>query len=290
MFFIMGLTSTTVCHSAEVPSGSGPETQSASAGRIFSQSRQSANSVQAIRWAGREDRVLIDRDLNGDQRALDELFTRYARVGYRKALAILRSREDAEDAMQDGLFSAFRNLRRFEGRAGFSTWLTRIVINAALMRRRSRGIQRPVSLMHETEEHGQCLIQVLHDPHPTPEAELVERQQREILAHAVYELPERSRRALLHYLDGCSVNKIAEIMGISSGTAKSTLHRARLRVATQLKSSYDRRRTILPVTGAGDQQNAPADRRIGCRPGALPKRFSSPGNSSSNEAVHVPRL
>ena len=82
---------------------------------------------------------LIERGLNGDARALDALFARNTRALYQTALRVLGNPEDAEEALQEGLLSAYRNLPRFERRSQFSTWLTRIVINAALMRRRIRA-------------------------------------------------------------------------------------------------------------------------------------------------------
>src|SRR5215467_2447608 len=75
----------------------------------------------------------------GDHQAVETLFRRYQRPLFQTALRVLGNTEDAEDALQDGLLSAYRNLKRFEGRSQFSTWLTRIVINAALMRRRPRN-------------------------------------------------------------------------------------------------------------------------------------------------------
>src|SRR6266852_4708743 len=83
------------------------------------------------------DDQLIARARRGDQEALETLFARNNRALYQTALRLLGNPEDAEDALQEGLLAAYRNLRRFEGRSQFSTWLTRIVINAALMRRRS---------------------------------------------------------------------------------------------------------------------------------------------------------
>ena len=80
---------------------------------------------------------LIRAGQRGDSQAVETLFRRYQRPLFQTALRVLGNAEDAEDALQDGLLSAYRNLKRFEGRSQFSTWLTRIVINAALMRRRS---------------------------------------------------------------------------------------------------------------------------------------------------------
>ena len=80
---------------------------------------------------------LIRAGQRGDSQAVDTLFRRYHRPLFQTALRVLGNAEDAEDALQEGMLSAYRNLKRFEGRSQFSTWLTRIVINAALMRRRS---------------------------------------------------------------------------------------------------------------------------------------------------------
>jgi len=90
--------------------------------------------------------------LKGDARALDALFARNTRALYQTALRVLGNPEDAEEALQEGLLSAYRNLPRFERRSQFSTWLTRIVINAALMRRRSKRSRPAVSLDDWTSE------------------------------------------------------------------------------------------------------------------------------------------
>ncbi len=89
---------------------------------------------------------LIRAGQRGDHQAVETLFRRYQRPLFQTALRVLGNTEDAEDALQDGLLSAYRNLKRFEGRSQFSTWLTRIVINAALMRRRSAKARPAVSL------------------------------------------------------------------------------------------------------------------------------------------------
>src|SRR6202051_1467147 len=88
----------------------------------------------------------IERGLTGAARALDALFARNTRALYQTALRVLGNPEDAEEALQEGLLSAYRNLPRFERRSQFSTWLTRMVINAALMRRRSKRARPAVSL------------------------------------------------------------------------------------------------------------------------------------------------
>jgi RNA polymerase sigma-70 factor (ECF subfamily) len=94
---------------------------------------------------------LIGASRRGDAQALNTLFHRHRRSLFHSVLRVMRNYEDAEDALQDGLLSAFRNLKGFEGRSQFSTWLTRIVINAALMRRRSMS-SRPAMLSGENDD------------------------------------------------------------------------------------------------------------------------------------------
>src|SRR5574337_729463 len=97
---------------------------------------------------------LIRAGQKGNSEAVETLFRRYQRPLFQTALRVLGNTEDAEDALQDGFLSAYRNLKRFEGRSQFSTWLTRIVINAALMRRRSAKA-RPASSFDEPPRDGE---------------------------------------------------------------------------------------------------------------------------------------
>ena len=99
--------------------------------------------LAGVQW---NEQKLIRAGQRGDSQAVEALFRRYQRPLFQTALRVLGNAEDAEDALQDGLLSAYRNLKRFEGRSQFSTWLTRIVINAALMRRRSAKARPAVSL------------------------------------------------------------------------------------------------------------------------------------------------
>src|SRR5260221_583951 len=116
----------------------------------------------------RSEEQLIELGLSGDARALDVLFTRNTRALYQTALRVLGNPEDAEEALQEGLLSAYRNLPRFERRSQFSTWLTRIVINAALMRRRSKRSRPAVSLDEVTAEAGMPLADGFAVESPNP--------------------------------------------------------------------------------------------------------------------------
>src|SRR5437660_8070590 len=116
-----------------------------------------------------DDESLIRGALRGDPDALETLFARNNTALYQTALRLLGNPEDAKDALQEGLLSAYRNLRRFEGRSQFSTWLMRIVINAALMRLRSQRSRPAVSIDQPTGETDLTIAEQLADPSPDPE-------------------------------------------------------------------------------------------------------------------------
>src|SRR5258708_31865948 len=130
--------------------------------------RHPQENFASLDLAEQSEEQLIDRGLKGDARALDALFARHSRALYQPALRVLGNREDAEEALQEGLLSAYRNLPRFERRSQFSTWLTRIVINAALMRRRSKRSRPAVSLDEVTAEGEMPLAERFADEVPNP--------------------------------------------------------------------------------------------------------------------------
>src|SRR5246500_2409963 len=140
---------------------------------------------------------LIRAGQRGDHQAVDTLFRRYQRPLFQTALRVLGNAEDAEDALQDGMISAFRNLRRFEGRSQFSTWLTRIVINAALMRRRSAKARPAVSLDETQREEELPASERLGDDAPNPEQLYAGTEIREMINENLDELSPLLRSAFL---------------------------------------------------------------------------------------------
>jgi len=119
---------------------------------------------------------------------VEALFRRYHRPLFQTALRVLGNTEDAEDALQDGLLSAYRNLKRFEGRSQFSTWLTRIVINAALMRRRSAKARPAVSLDETPREDELPASERFADDGPNPEQVFASTEIREMISENLDEL------------------------------------------------------------------------------------------------------
>jgi RNA polymerase sigma-70 factor (ECF subfamily) len=186
----------------------------------------------ATQW---NEEKLIRAGQRGDQQAVDTLFRRYQRPLFQTALRVLGNAEDAEDALQDGLLSAFRNLRRFEGRSQFSTWLTRIVINAALMRRRSAKARPAVSLDETPHEDELPATERFSDNRPNPEQVFAGTELREMIGANLDELSPLLRTAfVLREVQGYSTGEAAKKLGVTENTLKARLWRARHQLAERL--------------------------------------------------------
>ena len=187
---------------------------------------------------GEKDR-LLRLALNGDREALDRLFASYMPPLYQAALRVLRSPQDAEDALQDGLLAAVRHLKDFEGRSQFSTWLTSIVINAALMRLRKARGQAVASIDEEPLDRDQRPIAAkIADPTPNPEEMYAREERLQILKRKLQSLPRAYRRALwLRDVQGMSTRAAAEALGLPVGSLKSHLHRGRMRIIKHVREA-----------------------------------------------------
>ncbi len=180
-------------------------------------------------------RQLIRAGQKGDQQAVDVLFERYHRPLFQTALRVLGNAEDAEDALQDGLLSAYRNLKRFEGRSQFSTWLTRIVINAALMRRRSAKARPAVSLDEPPREDELPVVERFAAKGRIRSRFLRERKLREMISANLDELSPLLRTAfVLREVEGYSTGEAAKKLGVTENTLKARLWRARHQLAERL--------------------------------------------------------
>jgi RNA polymerase sigma-70 factor (ECF subfamily) len=190
---------------------------------------------------------LIERGLAGDARALDALFARNTRALYQTALRVLGNPEDAEEALQEGLLSAYRNLPRFEKRSQFSTWLTRIVINAALMRRRSKRSRPAVSLDEVISEGELPLAERFADDAPNPEQLYAGTELGDRMNKKLAEISPLLRTAFwLREIEGLSAEEAANVLGVSRNTLKARLWRARQELAARLGLSLDT--NLAPAT------------------------------------------
>ncbi len=180
---------------------------------------------------------LLGLALNGDREALDRLFAPHMRALHRVARRVLRSPEEAEDALQDGLLAALQHLREFQGRSQFSTWLTRIVINSALMRLRKARGQAAASLDEEPlGGDDRPIAAKIADPRPNPEELYTQEEQFRILEKGLQNLPAMYRSALeVRDVEGMDTGEAAKTLGVTTGTLKSHLHRGRMRIIKEIR-------------------------------------------------------
>ncbi len=197
---------------------------------------------------------LIRAGQQGDEQAVEALFRRYQRPLFQTALRVLGNTEDAEDALQDGLLSAYRNLKRFEGRSQFSTWLTRIVINAALMRRRSAKARPAVSLDAPPREDELPAAERFADDGPNPEQVFASTEIREMISENLDELSPLLRTAfVLREVQGYSTGEAAKKLGVTENTLKARLWRARHQLAERLGRRLRRMKDDI-AGGMGDAE------------------------------------
>ena len=155
---------------------------------------------------------------------------------FRTAWSILRNRAEAEEAVQATYISAFSNIASFEGRSALSTWLTRIVANEALGRRRAEERRR-----RQLEEEGVAVLDayrenLMRGSEPdAPDVTVAREQIRRLLEQAVGELPETFRTVfVLREVEGVSSEETAAILDIPVATVKTRLFRARRRLQEML--------------------------------------------------------
>jgi RNA polymerase sigma-70 factor (ECF subfamily) len=167
----------------------------------------------------------------GDDLAYERMVRSYMPRMLSVARRLLRSEEDARDAVQDAFLSAFRSIDRFEGNARISTWLHRIVVNASLMklRTRRRKPERSIEeLMPGFLEDGH-LEQPASEWAKPPDDQAAQRQLRELLLERIHELPEGYRNVLmLRDIEELDTEETAKALELTPGAVKTRLHRARI--------------------------------------------------------------
>jgi len=188
--------------------------------------------------------ALVRASRSGNHQAIETLFRRYQPQLLRTARHILGNTEDAEDALQDGLLSAYRNVARFEGHSKFSTWLTRIVINTALMRRRRATGLRVTSLDATPAENKAPISEYMQDDDPNPEQLFAHTELREMIQTNVGQLSSPLFTAfVLCGIEEYSQEEAARRLGITVTAIKARMHRARYKLAERLGPRLERRRT-----------------------------------------------
>ena len=180
------------------------------------------------------DMYLVAAAKDGDHQAYTELCRRHSKQILRTVLRITRDVADAEDTLQEALLKAYIHIGGFEGRSAFSSWLTRIAINSALMLLRKKRSQPVYSFEggHEADDFN------LPEPRETshnPEESCIQNALENELAQAIQSLPPNLQVVIqIRYREDAPVAQIAQMLGISEPAVKSRLLRARLQVRKHL--------------------------------------------------------
>ncbi len=180
------------------------------------------------------DEEIIARVRAGELQLFELLMRRHNRRIYRTARAILRNDGEAEDVMQDTYVRAYAHLQEFEGRARFTTWLTRIAVHEALARVR-RGRRFETFDAHAEETQSMATV-----PHPSPEQQASDREMRSLLESAIDGLSDEFRAVfVLRAVEEMSGAETAECLGIPEETVKTRLFRARARLQETLLEALE---------------------------------------------------
>ena len=195
-----------------------------------------ASGKQAVDFAALSDGELTRRCAARDAAAIRFVVTANNQRLFRAAWSILKNRAEAEEAVQAAYLSAFAGIAAFEGRSALSTWLTRIVVNEALGRRRAEERRR-----RYLDQEGVAVLDDYRDAlmrgsaAEGPDIALAREQIRKLLEQAVGDLPETFRSVfVLREIEGLSVEETAEILDIPPATVKTRLFRSRHRLKQML--------------------------------------------------------
>jgi RNA polymerase sigma-70 factor (ECF subfamily) len=184
--------------------------------------------------AGATDAVLVTAAKSGDQTAFAQLWERHSTKVFRRVYRITGNRDDAEDVLQEAWMKAYAHLKTFAGRASFSTWITRIAINSALMALRRKRTHPETSM--EVYDGGTWRFLDVADQTKDVEELFTRHESARRLKRAICRLKSIQRKVVeIHYLSDGSLKETADLAGISMGATKSRLSRARISLRKALQ-------------------------------------------------------
>jgi RNA polymerase sigma factor (sigma-70 family) len=175
-----------------------------------------------------EDFTLIDRAVEGDEKAYAKLLQRYRRPVYHVILKMVRNVDDAEDLTIESFAKAFRSLHRFKKDFTFSTWLFRIATNNTIDFIRKKKLNTLSIENTYTDDNGDSVSIDVEDMNLDPQEETIKLQKEEIVQVFVGMLPAKYQKLVrLRYFNELSYEEIAKELDAPLGTVKAQLHRAR---------------------------------------------------------------
>jgi RNA polymerase sigma factor (sigma-70 family) len=212
--------------------------------------------------ANTPDIFLVAAAKDGDHQAYAELCRRHSKQIRRTILRITRDVADAEDTLQETLLKAYVHIGRFEGRSAFSSWLTRIAINSALMLLREKRSHYEYSLEGGVDGDDFKLPEPMETAHNPEEACVLNALEDECVRAIRYLSPTLRVVVQIRYREDASVAQIAEMLGISESAVKSRLLRARSKIRARLEKTQYLPCGIDPKALAGVQRPSDLSKRV----------------------------
>jgi RNA polymerase sigma-70 factor (ECF subfamily) len=175
----------------------------------------------------------------GESAAYAELCRRHREKVFRTVLKIIGNVDDAEDVLQDAWMRGLIHIKSFEGRASFSTWMTRIAINSALAVLRKRRKRKEFSLDDSVDPDSTRLMQ-MRELSSNPEERCIEAEKQRLVRQAIRRLPSKLRNALeIRESQDGSMHELAMVAGVPVPTMKTRLLRARLKLREPLRRALN---------------------------------------------------
>lgn len=191
------------------------------------------NAAVLERWSALSDEQVVAQVLAGQTALFEVLMRRHNERIFRAARAIVRDDREAEDVMQQAYVNAYAHLGQFDGRAAFSTWLTRITVNEALARARRRGRYRQL----DTDEAETGDLFMDRESIMDPERLAYAGEVRRLLEAAVDDLPDGAREVfMLRQIEGLSTAETAACLGLTEDVVKTRFSRARASLRASLEA------------------------------------------------------
>lgn len=179
------------------------------------------------------DKVYIDKILNGDANAYAVIVERYKDLVYTLAYRMMKHTEEAEEVAQDTFIKAYKSLNKFKGDSKFSTWIYRVAYNTCLDRlKKNKRYQSNVTIDEYTEHHVKSIDNAL---------DVLEQKERQLIIKSCIDKldSESSFLLTLYYFEEQSLDEIAAITGLKANNVKVKIFRARKKLATILKDTLD---------------------------------------------------
>lgn len=190
--------------------------------------------------SSREDDVLVEDAIGGDEQAYSKLVDKYERALYFHILKMIKDREQVEDLVQEAFVKAFNNLNTYSNSYAFSTWLYRIATNHTIDYLRKKKL-KTLSIDEPMKTRDGEMQMQLPDEDAGADRRIMRKQRQRMVQEAIEDLPEKYRKVIeMRHMEEKSYQEIADVLDLPLGTVKAHIFRARELLYKELKDKKDK--------------------------------------------------